>query len=216
MLIADRAALLLLDAGGRRLLPARAARGLLAGALLAELVLEGRVDADPGSGALRVLPGQEAAPRLAAALAVVAARPTPAARCVRALAARPLWEEALAALAGYDALREARTRRLLLWSSVRWPVDAAVADPVREAVRTALAAAGDRSRARAVDPGTASLVLLLSAAGCLRGVVPGLPAEPDPDEAAAALGVARRLPGAAREALEDVDAAVAALARSAP
>ncbi|WP_338075080.1 GPP34 family phosphoprotein [Kineococcus vitellinus] len=223
--MADRAALLLLDAGGRRLLPARSARALLAGALLCELVLAGRLEADPDADALRVLPappaGGQQPPRLEAVAARLAQRPLPARRAVRAVAGGPVWEEAVAALGKAGAVREVRGRRSLLWSSVRWPAEEAAHLPVQREVREALVAASRRRRALVVDPGTACLVLLLSAAGCLGAVVPGLPADLEPEEAideaaealAQALERAGALPEAAVEALEGVQVAVAALAR---
>ncbi|WP_432514860.1 GPP34 family phosphoprotein [Kineococcus sp. SYSU DK001] len=211
MLIADRAALLLLDARGRRRLPARAAATVLAGALLSELVLRGDLVADAGTGALRARPAAAPGPRLAAALGAVTASGGDARRCVRALAARPLWDDAVAALGKSGAVRTERRRRFLVFTSVRWFPREGSVTALRTQVRAALQAARRRDRlakARAVDPATVSLVVLLAGAGCLPAVAPHLPGGLDTEEAADVLAEARDLTPQAREALEDVETAV--------
>ncbi|WP_432543381.1 GPP34 family phosphoprotein [Kineococcus sp. SYSU DK002] len=211
MLIADRAALLLLDARGRRRLPARAVGTVLAGALLSELVLRGDLDADPATGALRARPGAAPGPRLAAALETVTAAGGDARRGVRALAARPVWDDAVAALGKTGAVRTERRRRLLVLTSVRWFPREGSVTAVRTQVRAALQAARRRDRpakVRAVDPATVSLVVLLAGAGCLPAVAPHLPGGLHLEEAADVLADGRDLTPEAREALEDVETAV--------
>ena len=218
MLIADRAALLLLDADGRRRAPARAVAAVLAGALLSELVLRRRLDLDPGTEALRVHPGPDPEPRLAAALAVVADAGGDVGRSLRALAARPLWDDAVAALTKTGALRTERRRRFLVLTSVRWFPREESVTPLRAQVRAAVRAAGSCG-AGAVDPATVSLLVLLAGAGGLAPLLggpgdPGDPGELDPDEAVEVLAAARTLPPEALEALEDVETAVSVRAHA--
>ncbi|NAZ85411.1 GPP34 family phosphoprotein [Kineococcus indalonis] len=217
MLIADRAALLLLDAQGRRRLPARAAATVLAGALLSELVLLRHLQADPASGALRVRPGPQPAPRLTAALTAVTAGAGDAARTVRALAGERLWEDAASALGEAGALRTERRRRLLVLTRVRWfPREGSVA-ALQVQLRAALLATRLPHRAGgapAVDPATVSLLVLLAGAGCLREVVGHLPGAAGLDEAADVLADARALAPQLREALEDLETAVAVRAQA--
>ena len=215
MLIADRAALLLLDADGRRRAPARAVAAVLAGALLGELVLLRRLDLDPGTEALRIHPSPDPEPRLAAALAVVADAGGDVGRSLRALAARPLWDDAVAALTKTGALRTERRRRFLVLTSVRWFPREESVTPLRTQVRAAVRAAGSRG-AGAVDPATVSLLVLLAGAGDLAPLLgdPGDPGELDPDEAVEALAAARTLPPEALEALEDVETAVSVRAHA--
>nr|WP_246314263.1 GPP34 family phosphoprotein [Kineococcus aurantiacus] len=212
-MIADRVALLLLDDRGRRRVPARAAATVLAGALLSELVLRGDLEADPGTGRLLARPGAAPERRLAAALAAVTAAAGDAARSVCALADGPVWDEAVAALGKAGDLRTERRRRFLVLTTVRWFRREEAVTALQTQVRTAVSAArrrgGRTGTARAVDPATVSLVVLLAGAGCLRAVAPHLPGGMDPDEAADVLADARTLPPPAREALEDVESAVA-------
>ncbi|MFD0481867.1 GPP34 family phosphoprotein [Kineococcus sp. GCM10028916] len=214
MLIADRAALLLLDPDGRRRVSARSAAAVLAGALLADLVLAGRVVADLDVTALRVLPGRDPVPRLAAALGAVTLTSGAVRATLRRLVERPLWAESVAELEKAGALVTERRHRLLVFPVVRWWPEPAVLGPQQESVAAALTAAGVRRAAAAVDPATVSLVALLAGVGGL-GVVPGLPDGVDPGEAAAVLATARTLPADVLQALADIETAVPVLLQSA-
>jgi hypothetical protein len=209
VLIADRAALLLLDAEGGRRLSSPAAATVLAGALLTDLVLRGRLDTDPETGVLRVRPGVEPEPRLAAALAVVAASSGHPGRSVRALTGRRLWDQAMAALAAESVVSVERWRRFLVFSWTRWHPDPVAVDGARTSVRAAVAAARKRRGTGSVDPATVSLVALLAGAGCLWSAVPTPPGGSDSSVAAERLTEARDLPAEVLEALRHIEIAVA-------
>ncbi|PRY12112.1 GOLPH3/VPS74 family protein [Kineococcus rhizosphaerae] len=208
MLLADQVALLLLDGRGGRRLSARAAGTVLAGALLSELVLLRRLGADPDTGVLRVRPGPALEPRLAAALAAVTDSGGDTARSVRALAAAAPWDDAVATLAKTGALRTEKRRRFLVLTSVRWFPRKGSVVGLQTRLRTALTAARKPARARAVDPATVSLAVLLAGTAALRWVVPDLPRGLDADDAAEVLAGARRLDPEFQGALEDLESAV--------
>ena len=220
MILADRAAVLLLEPSGRRRPGARAGQVVLAGALLVEVALAGRLVVDAGSGVLVARSPDGLEPRLAGALAHVARHPhDDARRHVRRLARRRPWEDAVTALAEGGVVRVERWWLLGVLPRTRWPqVDGSVPARVCEEVTSALRAGSRRRTAAAVDVRLASLAVLLDGAGLLPAQVtePLLRAGLDVEEAVERLGDARRLPEEVLDAVEGVEAAVAAAARQAP
>ncbi|MGQ7296682.1 GOLPH3/VPS74 family protein [Quadrisphaera sp. KR29] len=216
MLIAEDLALLLLDdAKGTWLLDSSHRGPVLAGAVLTELVLAGRLRPEPGADGRE--PGPKAKlvvvddaplgdPVLDAALARIGARRPSRADALLGPVAKGLEPELVSRLVAAGAVTPRQEKVLLVFSRTTHPAaDPSAERSVRDRVASALRGG------RADDERTAALVALLSVSKVLPKVVD--PASVGLDRkgleaAGKAVAADDRIAGSVKHALASVDAAV--------
>lgn len=216
MLIAEDLTLLLLDdAKGTWLLDSSHRGPVLAGAVLTELVLAGRLQPEPGESGRE--PGPKAKlvvvddspagdPVLDAALQRIGARRPSRADALLGPVGKGLEEELVARLTAAGAITPRQDKVLLIFPRTTHPA----ADPTAErSVRDRVASA--LRGGRADDQRTAALVALLSVSGVLPKVVDPAAVGLDKrglEKAGKAVAEDDRIAGGVKHALASVDAAV--------
>jgi hypothetical protein len=218
VLIAEDLALLLLDdEKGTWLLDSSHRGPVLAGAVLTELVLAGRLQPEPDGRGAGAEPGPRAKlvvvddaplgdPVLDAALARIGARRPSRADALLGPVAKDLERELVGRLTAAGAITAREEKVLLLFPRTTHPA----ADPTAErSVRDRVASA--LRGGRADDQRTAALVALLSVSGVLPKVVDGAAVGLDRkglEAAGKAVAQDDRIAGGVRSALASVDTAV--------